>query len=57
MLANADLLLPLDDSYAEKGWDQRIYDWTRQRAIYDGKSYGVANELEFIGVYYNKAHV
>ena len=55
VLAAADLLLPLDDSYAEKGWDQRLYDWTRQRATYDGKSYGVANELEFIGVYYNKS--
>ena len=51
VLANAGLLMPLDDAYAEKGWDQRIYDWTRQRAVYDGKSYGVANELEFIGVY------
>ncbi len=54
VLASAGLLLPLDDAYAEKGWDQRLYDWTRQRAVYDGKSYAVANELEFLGVYYNK---
>ncbi len=25
-----------------------------QRATFDGKSYGVANELEFIGIFYNK---
>ncbi len=54
VLAKAGLLMPLDDAYAEYGWDQRIYDWTRQRAVFDGKSYGVANELEFIGVFYNQ---
>ena len=54
VLAKAGLLLPLDDAYADKGWDQRIYPWTRERAIFDGKSYGVANELEFIGIFYDK---
>ncbi len=54
VLANAGLLLPLDDAYAEKGWDQRVYGWTRDRGTFDGKSYGVANELEFIGIFYNK---
>jgi raffinose/stachyose/melibiose transport system substrate-binding protein len=54
VLAKAGLLMPLDDAYAEKGWDQRIYPWTRERSTFDGKSYGVANELEFIGVFYNK---
>ena len=46
--------MPLDDAYADKGWDKRLYPWTRERGNFDGKSYGVANELEFIGVYYNK---
>jgi raffinose/stachyose/melibiose transport system substrate-binding protein len=54
VLARAGLLMPLDDAYADKGWDQRIYEWTRDRAVFDGKSYGVANELEFIGIFYNK---
>ena len=54
VLAKAGLAMPLDDAYAEKGWDKRIYPWTRERSTFDGKSYGVANELEFIGVYYNK---
>jgi len=54
VLAKAGLLMPLDDAYADKGWDQRIYAWTRERGTFDGKSYGVANELEFIGIFYNK---
>jgi raffinose/stachyose/melibiose transport system substrate-binding protein len=54
VLAKAGLLLPLDDAYAKYGWDKRIYPWTRDRGTFDGKSYGVANELEFIGVFYNK---
>lgn len=54
VLAKAGLLMPLDDAYADKGWDQRIFDWTRDRGTFDGKSYGVANELEFIGIFYNK---
>jgi raffinose/stachyose/melibiose transport system substrate-binding protein len=54
VLADAGLVMPLDDAYAEYGWDERIYAWTRDRATFDGKSYGVANELEFIGVFYNQ---
>jgi raffinose/stachyose/melibiose transport system substrate-binding protein len=54
VLAKAGLLMPLDDAYLEYGWDQRIYPWTRDRSKFDGKTYGVANELEFIGVFYNK---
>ena len=54
VLAKAGLIMPLDDAYAKMGWDKRLYPWTRERANFDGKSYGVANELEFIGVYYNQ---
>ena len=54
VLADAGLLLPLDDAYAEKGWTDRIYGWTKDRVTFDGKTYGIGNELEFIGVYYNK---
>jgi raffinose/stachyose/melibiose transport system substrate-binding protein len=55
VLARAGLLLPLDAAYKSYGWDKRIYPWTRERASFDGKSYGIANELEFVWVYYNKA--
>ncbi len=53
VLAKAGLLMPLDDVYTTKGWDQRIYPWTLARSTFDGHTYGVANELEFIGVFYN----
>lgn len=54
VLSEAGLLLPLDDAYAEKGWNDRIFDWTKERVTFGGKAYGIGNELEFIGVYYNK---
>lgn len=53
VLAQAGLLMPLDEAYTEQGWDQRIYPWTLARSTFDGHVYGVANELEFIGVFYN----
>lgn len=54
VLADAGLLLPLDDAYASNGWNERIYSWTKDRVTFGGKAYGIGNELEFIGVYYNK---
>ncbi len=53
-LAKAGLLLPLDDAYAANGWNERIFSWTKDRVTFDGKVYGIGNEVEFIGVYYNK---
>jgi raffinose/stachyose/melibiose transport system substrate-binding protein len=55
VLARAGLLLALDDAYKSYGWDTRIFPWTRERAAFDGKSYGIASELECVWVYYNKA--
>ncbi len=54
VLAKAGYLLPLDEAYVEKGWNDRIFGWTKDRVTFDGKVYGIGNELEFIGVYYNK---
>ncbi len=54
VLAQAGLLMPLDEAYTEMGWDQRVYPWTLARSTFDGHTYGVANELEFIGIYYNE---
>jgi raffinose/stachyose/melibiose transport system substrate-binding protein len=54
VLADAGLLLPLDDAYEANNWNDRIYSWTKDRVTFDGKTYGIGNELEFIGVYYNK---
>lgn len=52
VLAEAGLLYPLDKAYEENGW--KIYDWAKQRATYDGKSYGVPSQVEELIVYYNK---
>jgi raffinose/stachyose/melibiose transport system substrate-binding protein len=55
VLAKAGLLLPLDDAFKSYGWDKRIFPWTRDRTTFDGKTYGIGNELEFVWVYYNKS--
>ncbi|MDQ3590698.1 MAG: ABC transporter substrate-binding protein [Actinomycetota bacterium] len=52
VLAEAGLLLPLEDAYKQNGWD--IYEWAKQRATYNGKVYGVPVQVEEIVVYYNK---
>lgn len=53
-LAKAGMLLPLDNAYAENGWNDRIFSWAKDRVTFDGKVYGIGNEVEFIGVYYNR---
>ncbi len=54
VLARAGLLLPLDDAYVKYGWDKRIFSWARERTVFDGTTYGIGHELEFIGTFYNK---
>jgi raffinose/stachyose/melibiose transport system substrate-binding protein len=55
VLADAGLLMPLDDAYKQNNWD--IYPWARQRATYNGKTFGVPSQVEEIIVYYNKSLV
>jgi raffinose/stachyose/melibiose transport system substrate-binding protein len=52
VLAEAGLLLPLEDAYQQRGWD--IYEWAKQRATYNGTLYGVPDQVEEIVLYYNK---
>jgi raffinose/stachyose/melibiose transport system substrate-binding protein len=52
VLAEAGLLLPLEDAYQQRGWG--IYEWAKQRATYNGTVYGVPDQVEEIIVYYNK---
>jgi raffinose/stachyose/melibiose transport system substrate-binding protein len=52
VLAEAGLLLPLEDAYQERDWG--IYEWAKQRATYNGTVYGVPDQVEEIIVYYNK---
>jgi raffinose/stachyose/melibiose transport system substrate-binding protein len=52
VLADAGLLYSMEKAYKEKGWD--IYDWAKQRATYNGTTYGVPDQVEELVVYYNK---
>ena len=52
VLADAGLLLPLDDAYAA-GSFSAVYEWTKARTTYGGKTYGIGNELETYWAYYN----
>jgi raffinose/stachyose/melibiose transport system substrate-binding protein len=52
VLANAGLLYPLDDAYEQYGWE--IYDWTKPGMTFDGSLMGVPDQLEALGVFYNK---
>lgn len=55
VLASSGMALDMT-SYSEKfKWGDRFHDWALNRGVYDGKLYGVANELEMLGVFYNKA--
>jgi raffinose/stachyose/melibiose transport system substrate-binding protein len=52
VLAREGLIKPLDDLYA--GPLASVLPWTKERVTFDGKAFGVGNQLEFIAVYYNK---
>ena len=54
-LIDAELLLPLDEYADEFGWRERIFPWTFESVTFDDALYGLGNELEYIGVYYNTA--
>jgi raffinose/stachyose/melibiose transport system substrate-binding protein len=59
----AGLLLPLDDYAAQFGWTERFPDSVRATASYspdgvtfgEGSLYGLAQQGELVGVYYNRA--
>lgn len=53
VLAEADLIRPMDDLYEQYGWNERIFSWTKERTTFGDEVYGVGNELEFYGGYYN----
>lgn len=53
-LANAGLLLPLDDYTSSLGWDKDIVSWALSLGSVDGKLYSIPVELETMILYYNK---
>jgi raffinose/stachyose/melibiose transport system substrate-binding protein len=54
VLANTGMALDLSP-YAQKyNWNSRFFDWALAKTKYEGgKIYGIANELEMLGVFYN----
>ena len=51
--ARVGALAPLDDYYAQYGWDQ-VNPFYKGRNSYDGQVYGLPMEQDLMGVYYNK---
>jgi len=52
-LVDAGLVMPLTEAYEEQGWNDLIFEWTKRDSTMNGEVYGIGNELEFIGAYYN----
>ncbi|MEM1996406.1 MAG: extracellular solute-binding protein [Thermoplasmatales archaeon] len=55
VLVRAGLVRDLSEDYEQRGWNQRFFQWTKERCSYDGRVYGVGNEIEYTCVFYNKA--
>ncbi len=54
VLAEAGLILPLDEMAAEYGWTDRIAAAALEQAEIDGVLYGMPLEIDLIGMYVNK---
>jgi raffinose/stachyose/melibiose transport system substrate-binding protein len=54
VLAEAGLILPLDDMAAEFGWDERVATAALDQARIDGVLYGLPLEIDLIGMYVNR---
>jgi raffinose/stachyose/melibiose transport system substrate-binding protein len=54
VLADAGLILPLDDYASQYGWDERIAAPAVEATTIDGSFYGMPLQTDLIGMYYNK---
>jgi raffinose/stachyose/melibiose transport system substrate-binding protein len=54
VLAEAGLILPLDDYAAQYGWDERIAAPAVEATTIDGVFYGMPLQTDLIGMYYNQ---
>ncbi len=52
VLAKAGLLYDLTDHVKTADWG--IYDWAKPAVTFDGKFYGIPDQIEQVGLYYNK---
>ena len=51
-LADAGLVYPLTDAYEKYDWP--VYDFAKERVTFDGEIVGIPNDIETLGLYYNK---
>lgn len=51
-LEEAGLVYDLTDAYAENDWP--IYDFAQERVTFGGKLVGIPNDIESVGLFYNK---
>ncbi len=54
VLAEAGLIMPLEDLAAEYGWRDRIAESALQGATLGGQLYGLPLQVDLIGMYYNR---
>ena len=54
VLADAGLILPLDDYASQYGWDERIAAPAVEATTIDGSFYGMPLQTDLIGMYYNQ---
>src|SRR3954463_5599800 len=54
VLADANLLLPLDDYAKQYGWTERVAAPAVEATTIDGKFYGMPLQTDLIGMFYNK---
>ena len=54
MLADAGLILPLDDYASQYGWDERIAAPAVEATTIDGSFFGMPLQTDLIGMYYNQ---
>lgn len=51
-LAEAGLLYPLTDAYAEYDWP--VFEFAKERVTFGGEIVGIPNDIETVGLFYNK---
>src|SRR5215217_8910780 len=54
VLADADLLLPLDDYASQYGWNESVAAPALEATTIDGTLYGMPLQTDLIGMFYNK---
>lgn len=54
-LVQAGLVADLTQEYSARGWDKALVAWPVERVTYNGKIWGVPNEIEYTNVYVDLA--